>query len=49
MPATAAGQDRDALMQQYTDEVMCRIAALLPPERRGFYADHPRLKELLAK
>ncbi len=42
------GRDRDALMQAYTDEVMCRIAALLPPERRGVYADHPRLKELLA-
>ena len=36
-------------MQFYTDEVMCRIAALLPPERRGFYVDHPRLKELLAQ
>jgi 1-acyl-sn-glycerol-3-phosphate acyltransferase len=44
-----AGKDRDAAMQQYTDEVMCRIAALLPPERRGFYADHPRLRELLAE
>lgn len=41
------GKDRDAAMQQYTDEVMCRIAALLPPERRGVYAQHPRLKELL--
>ena len=41
------GKDRDALMQHYTDEVMCRIAALLPPERRGFYAEAPRLKELL--
>jgi 1-acyl-sn-glycerol-3-phosphate acyltransferase len=41
------GKDRDALLQQYTDEVMCRIAALLPEERRGAYADHPRLKELL--
>jgi 1-acyl-sn-glycerol-3-phosphate acyltransferase len=40
-------KDRDALMQQYTDEVMCRIAALLPEERRGYYADHPRLMELL--
>jgi 1-acyl-sn-glycerol-3-phosphate acyltransferase len=49
LPPVADGRDRDALMQQYTDEVMCRIAALLPPERRGFYADHPRLKELLAK
>jgi 1-acyl-sn-glycerol-3-phosphate acyltransferase len=43
------GMDRDALMLHYTDEVMCRIAALLPPERRGFYAEHPRLKEILAK
>jgi 1-acyl-sn-glycerol-3-phosphate acyltransferase len=43
-----AGKDRDTLMQHYTDEVMCRIAALLPEERRGFYAGHPRLKEILA-
>jgi 1-acyl-sn-glycerol-3-phosphate acyltransferase len=41
------GKNRDTLMQQYTDEVMCRIAVLLPEERRGAYADHPRLKELL--
>jgi 1-acyl-sn-glycerol-3-phosphate acyltransferase len=41
------GKDRDAAMQQYTDEVMCRIAALLPPARRGVYAEHPRAKELL--
>jgi len=43
------GKDREAAMQQYTDEVMCRIAALLPEGRRGFYANHPRLKELLAE
>jgi len=41
------GKERDAAMQQYTDEVMCRIAALLPEDRRGNYAQHPRLKELL--
>jgi 1-acyl-sn-glycerol-3-phosphate acyltransferase len=41
------GKDRDVAMQQYTDEVMCRIAALLPEERRGVYANHLRLKELL--
>lgn len=34
-------------MQRGTDEIMCRIAALLPPEYRGVYAEHPRLKELL--
>jgi 1-acyl-sn-glycerol-3-phosphate acyltransferase len=45
LPA-AEGKDRDALMQKYTDEVMCRIAALLPPGRRGFYAEHPLLKEI---
>ena len=42
-----AGKDRQEAMRQYTDEVMCRIAALLPQEQRGFYADHPRLQELL--
>ena len=44
-PINAA--QREAALQNYTDEVMCRIAALLPAERRGFYADHPRLRELL--
>ena len=33
-----AGKDRDGALQEYTDEVMRRIAAVLPPERRGFYA-----------
>jgi len=47
LPREVKGKDRDAAMQQYTDEVMCRIAALLPPERRGVYAEHLRVKELL--
>lgn len=47
LPQITGGQDREALMKQYTDEVMCRIAVLLPPERRGVYAEHPRLRELL--
>ncbi len=41
-------QNRDEFLQQSTDEMMCRIAALLPPEYRGVYAGHPRLKELLS-
>lgn len=41
------GKDREAGLAQYTDEIMCRLAALLPHEYRGVYADHPRLKELL--
>ncbi|MBA4380582.1 MAG: hypothetical protein C0393_07915 [Anaerolinea sp.] len=47
LPQEAKGKDREALLQEYTDEVMCRIAALLPEEMRGVYAGHPRLKELL--
>lgn len=35
-------------LKDSTDEIMCRIAVLLPEENRGVYADHPRLKELLA-
>jgi 1-acyl-sn-glycerol-3-phosphate acyltransferase len=37
------------MLKQYTDEIMCRIAALLPERYRGVYAEHPRLKELLAE
>ena len=40
--------DRQADLQHGTDEIMCQIAAQLPPSYRGVYADHPRLKELLA-
>jgi 1-acyl-sn-glycerol-3-phosphate acyltransferase len=38
---------RDESLQRNTDEIMCRIAALLPPAYRGVYADHPRLIEIL--
>ena len=40
-------EKRDEQMQNYTTELMLRIAALLPEEYRGFYRDHPRLKEFL--
>jgi 1-acyl-sn-glycerol-3-phosphate acyltransferase len=40
-------ENRDEALKQYTDEIMCHIAALLPEKYRGFYAEHPRLKELL--
>lgn len=39
--------NREEQMKNYTDEIMCRIAVLLPPQYWGFYKDHPRLKELL--
>ena len=40
---------RDEQLAGFTDEIMCRIAAELPEAQRGIYADHPRLKELLAE
>ena len=42
-------ENRAASLRANTDEVMCRIGALLPEEYRGVYADHPRLKELLGE
>src|SRR5512141_903597 len=42
-------ENRDEALMQYTDEIMCHIAALLPEKYRGVYANHPRLKELLQK
>ncbi|MEK6752984.1 MAG: lysophospholipid acyltransferase family protein [Chloroflexota bacterium] len=39
-------QNRDEKLQEYTDEIMCRIAVMLPEKYRGFYAEHPRLIEL---
>jgi 1-acyl-sn-glycerol-3-phosphate acyltransferase len=41
--------DREAALQKYTDEIMCRIAAILPERYRGVYSEHPRLKELLSQ
>ncbi len=48
-PLPSESQGRDEALKTDTDEIMCRIAALLPEEQRGFYAEHPRLKELLGK
>lgn len=40
-------ENRDEALQRMTDEIMCRIAVMLPPEYRGAYEHHPRLLELL--
>jgi 1-acyl-sn-glycerol-3-phosphate acyltransferase len=42
------GKGREQAMRIATDEIMCRIAVLLPEAYRGVYSDHPRLKELLS-
>ena len=40
--------NRDADLQRNTEEIMCRIAAMLPQRYWGVYAGHPRLKALSA-
>ena len=40
-------KNRDEGLYKNTEEIMCRIAVLLPPEHRGVYAAHPRVVELL--
>jgi 1-acyl-sn-glycerol-3-phosphate acyltransferase len=40
-------EEREDALQRNTDEIMCRIAAMLPEKYRGVYAGCPRLKELL--
>jgi 1-acyl-sn-glycerol-3-phosphate acyltransferase len=39
-------RQREADLRRNTDEIMCRIAAMLPHRYWGVYADHPRLAEL---
>lgn len=43
------GRNREEALSTATDEIMCQIGAMLPEKYRGFYAGHPRLKELLAE
>ncbi len=38
---------REQQLQEVTTEIMCRIAALLPPNYWGYYKDHPRVLELV--
>jgi len=41
------GLENKVWLKQATDEIMCHIAAILPPERRGYYIDYPRVQEIL--
>jgi 1-acyl-sn-glycerol-3-phosphate acyltransferase len=47
LPPSPSGRPDEAHLETCTTEIMCRIAALLPSEYRGVYADHPRVSELL--
>ena len=33
-------------LTDYTEQIMCAIAALLPPEYHGYYANNPRIEEM---
>jgi len=41
--------NREQDLKHNTEEIMCQLAALLPPENRGVYADYPRVQQLIAK
>ena len=47
-PPELPREDREAVLLRYMDEIMCQMAAMLPPRYHGFYAGHPRLKEILS-
>ena len=49
IPPKLDRSNREGQLQNLTDEVMCRIAVMMPQKYHGFYAEHPRLKELLAE
>jgi 1-acyl-sn-glycerol-3-phosphate acyltransferase len=46
LPRVGRGRRVQGLAEN-TEEIMCRIAALLPEHLRGVYAGHPRLQALL--
>ena len=47
-PPLGEQMNRKRLLEESTTEIMCRIAAMLPPPQRGVYAEHPRVRELAA-
>lgn len=44
VPVAPTGMSRKAGLQRVTDEMMFRIARMLPPENRGVYADIERVE-----
>lgn len=48
-PAVNADETKSQAVARMTEEMMLRIAALLPEDLRGFYRDHPGLPEVIAR
>lgn len=40
------GRAKSEQLQDYTEQIMCSIAALLPEKYHGFYAGNPRIEEV---
>lgn len=40
------GRAKGPQLEEYTTQIMCAIAALLPEEYHGFYAGHPMIEEM---
>jgi 1-acyl-sn-glycerol-3-phosphate acyltransferase len=49
IPPALDRNNREGQLEHLTTEIMCRIAAMLPEKYHGFYAGHPRLKQILAE
>jgi len=47
LPAPEGGVLKSEVLDHYTHEIMCRIAAVLPEKYHGVYAGDPRIKEIL--
>ena len=45
--SSTRGQPQAEVLANATEEIMCRIAVMLPEKYRGFYSGHARLLELL--
>lgn len=43
------GRARTEQLQAFTDEIMLSLASMLPEQYRGIYADHPLLRDKLAR
>ncbi len=42
------GRAKGDMLKEYTDRIMCAIAALLPEQYHGVYKDHPFIEEMAA-
>jgi len=48
-PINGRGEEKRVTRQNNTDIIMAHIAALLPPEYRGEYKDHPLVNEIIER